>query len=199
MEKHSGRPVLYLDFDGPLHHEDVWFKPEHPPFYRNAALGPMFRHVPILEEVLESLPDVRIVLSTSWVRKKGFSYAKRKLSPAVRARVIGATFHTDMLVSDTYYSPYGGNGYGMSANECAFDRLTRYQQIAGDAGRRGATRWIAIDDDIDTWPQYMEEHLVAVDGAMGLGQPGKADELKRRLSHLCDLYLQEQVGVPGNN
>lgn len=196
MKKHDGVPVLYLDFDGPLHHEDVWFKQEQPPFYRNPALGPMFKHVPLLERVLASLPEVRIVLSTSWVRKKGFHYARRRLSAPVRERVIGATFHTEMLVSDSFYSPYGsGGGYGMRGNQCAFDRLTRYQQIAGDVSRRGVEHWLAIDDDVDTWPIFMQEHLVSVDGVMGLAEAGKADELQSRLAQLCDLYRERKFTV----
>ena len=78
----------------------------------------------------------------------------------------------------------------MRGNECAFDRLTRYQQIAGDVTRRGVEHWLAIDDDIDTWPHHMQKHLVPVDGVMGLAEAGKANELHVRLAHLCDLYRE---------
>lgn len=173
-------PVLYLDFDGVLHHEDVYFRPRGGPFYKNPALGPMFAYVDLLSTALASLPEVKIVLSTSWVRYRGFTKAGAKLPDDIRSRIIGATFHTEMLVNDAYYSPYGAAGNRRSI-VCAFDSLSRYQAIVADVARRGVENWIAIDDDIERWAENAYDRIVITQGHLGLSEPGKVDELVTRL------------------
>ena len=185
LKKNSGSPILYLDYDGVLHHEDVYFMPGRGAFYKNALLGPLFAYLPILEGVLADLPDVRIVLSTSWVRYRTFKKARERLSSDLRERVIGATFHSEMIRSDTFYSPYGGNGSRRIS--CSFDYLSRHQAIVSDVSRRGCQHWLAIDDDIDRWPESQYDRIVITQGHLGLSEAGKADELHRRLKDLCKL------------
>lgn len=57
----------------------------------------MFEHAPLLVALLAPYPDMRIVLSTSWVRVLGsMRKVARRLPPVLRARVVGATVHGDM-------------------------------------------------------------------------------------------------------
>ena len=86
--KGEGAVILYLDFDGVLHHEDVWWHHRRGAFINTPGFE-LFEHMPLLEQALLPFPEVRIVLSTSWVRV-------RRLSPPLRERAIGATFHTGM-------------------------------------------------------------------------------------------------------
>jgi len=56
--------VLHLDFDGVLHHADVWWHPRRGthievPGHRR------FEHIALLEDALTPFPKVAIVLSTS--------------------------------------------------------------------------------------------------------------------------------------
>lgn len=62
--------VLYLDFDGVLHHEDCWWHPRKGPYLHQTGYQ-LFQHVGLLEETLAPYPQVKIVLSTSWVRRVG--------------------------------------------------------------------------------------------------------------------------------
>jgi len=66
--------LLYLDFDGVLHHEDVRWSPARGA-YMNAPGEDLFAYAQLLESQLQQLPDLRIVLSTSWAAHYGFSRA----------------------------------------------------------------------------------------------------------------------------
>ncbi len=64
----AGEPVLYLDFDGVLHHEAVECSPTKGLCFNaeQARLGPvLFQHAPLLVDLLDPHPDIWIVLSTS--------------------------------------------------------------------------------------------------------------------------------------
>ena len=91
-----GAPVLYLDFDGVLHHENVLWHPKKGA-YLNAPPGhQLFQHVDLLAELLRPYPDLRIVLSTAWVIRYGYRRTAKRLPPTLRQRVIGSTFHSTM-------------------------------------------------------------------------------------------------------
>lgn len=141
--------IIYLDFDGVLHHENVvWI---HGKGIQMAEPGhALFEWEPILVELLEPYPAVKIVLSTSWVRVKSFSYASGRLSPALRNRIIGSTFHSRL----------------MDRNE--FSRLARGAQIVADATRRQASEWLALDDDGEDWPTGHQTRLVHTNEALGI-------------------------------
>ncbi len=127
--------VLYLDFDGPLHPEAVFWS-----FKRGAyladALGSeghrLFEHCELLEQLLLPYPHVRIVLSTSWVRQYSFSGAAKRLSAGLRSRCIGATWHSRM-------------------DARAFATRHRGEQVRDDVERRRPARWLALDDVDEGW------------------------------------------------
>jgi hypothetical protein len=134
--------VLYLDYDGVLHHCDVG-RFRTPPTIRVLAEGhQLFEHASILTAALEPFPQVKIVLSTSWVRALGYSVARDSLPEPLRRRVIGATFHT------RYH------------RGTEFEELPRYRQIIQDVARRRPERWLAIDDDADGWPSTAYDNIV---------------------------------------
>lgn len=58
------RAVLYLDYDGVLHHEDVRWRPRVGA-YMNATGFRLFEHANLLDVLLRPFPELRIVLSTS--------------------------------------------------------------------------------------------------------------------------------------
>lgn len=75
----EGGLVLYFDFDGVLHHENVFWRPR-----RGAYAGPpgftLSEHAALLDELLAPIPEVGIVLSTSGGRQYGcYGAAKKKL------------------------------------------------------------------------------------------------------------------------
>lgn len=133
--------ILFLDFDGVLHHENVtlkrcksssvrWLK-DHERRYLTATGHyvkgvNLFEHADRLAAALEPFPDVRIVLSTSWREHFRPGSLLRFLPPALADRVIGQTPHCDK---------YGGVGSRL------FEVLA-YIEGNGLAGEP----WIALDD-----------------------------------------------------
>lgn len=163
-------PILYLDYDGVLHPADVRIarnEPQRPRVYNGGRPTNhlLFEHAPLLERVLEPFPDVRISLSTSWVRMLGYEFAVQQLPLGLRERVVG-TIWTGWLLS---YPP-----------------RTRHDAITTDAEERGAGRWLALDDDIEGWPEQRRHLVVApMNTWLGLAQTGVADELTAALELLC--------------
>jgi hypothetical protein len=106
--KGAGEPILYLDFDGVLHHEAVFFSPSKGLYIKaeQASVGHvLFQHAPLLIEMLDPHPDIKIVLSTSWVRQYGCYRVAKRLPQALRERVIGATFHSRMNLETAVHYP----------------------------------------------------------------------------------------------
>lgn len=172
------QPILYLDFDGCTHSEDVRLVKRRPAIFENNMIStrPLFEHLQLLEQLLAPHPELRIVLSTSWVRHMGYSYSLRQLTPGLQARVIGATWHSHMRHEN-------------AGAEC-FDQLSRFQAICADATRRKNDVWLALDDNLDGWPETWRHKVVApTDPILALGQPGKADELSAALMQLCRARL----------
>lgn len=156
-------PVLYLDFDGVLHPADVRVSPtdRRPQVYVRGQPTdqPLFEHLPLLERLLAPYPQLRIILSTSWVREFGYEFALKQLTPSLLTRVIGATL---------YPAP------------------ARYYCIQIDAEERGLTKWLALDDDLNCWPENEMARVVApTDRLLGLAQPGIAGQLSSALERLC--------------
>lgn len=155
MHSHSFIPagrnqdLMYLDFDGVLHHDSV-FRSRARGIYLDApASFKLFQHLPLLEHALAPYPDVQIVLSTTWVRVLAFSRAVRFLSPDIRSRVIGATFHSNMDVD-------------------SFLKKSRGQQVLDDVLRRQPRTWLAVDNDDVDWPPEFIEQLIRTDDVHGL-------------------------------
>lgn len=145
MQSEISVPVLYVDYDGCLHCDDVYVSPDRGVY---VTRGRLFEHAPALAAVLEGFPAVRLVLSTSWVPQFGFAVAVAQLPSALQARVIGATYGEK-------YTPQ-------------WEVQSRYQQIMADARRRGLKRWIALEDDIAAWPANQRRRLVSPKSAFGL-------------------------------
>ena len=165
-------PVLYLDFDGCLHADDVRLIRGRPAVFVDGKPSnlPLFEYAPLLEQLLQPYPEVCIVLCTSWVKGLTFSRAKRYLPPNLKQRVVGATWHTGMRFQ--------------SIDD--FDVLSRYETIINDAARRRNDRWLALDNDTEGWPLEKRDRVVApTDPVLALAQPGIAEELAAKLALLC--------------
>jgi hypothetical protein len=162
--------VLYLDYDGVLHPADVRVtksEPEQPRVYLGGRPSnhPLFEHVPLLERLLVPFPDLKILLSTSWVRALGYEFAVQQLPLALRELVVGTIWHGALLK----YPP-----------------RTRYDAIQTDATSRGLGQWLALDDDAEGWPEDQRYRLIAPNNSWyGLAQPGVAAELAGALALLC--------------
>ncbi len=160
--------MLYLDFDGVLHPESVYRQPgKGGPYLADAPGHALFEHAEMLEAVLLPYPDVRIVLSTSWVQAYGGSVAKvaRRLTPDLRARVVGATYQN-----------------GMDADE--WRQASRGMQILSDVLHRKPRDWIALDDDYLDWPDHCRDKLVRTHPVLGISTPVVLAELRAKLARM---------------
>jgi hypothetical protein len=154
--------VLYLDFDGVVHGGEARISID------GAVSLPMadqrlFEHAPLLEGLLQPYPDVRIILSTDWVRHLGFDRACGRLPLGLQMRVVGAI-----------YDPKHPDAW-------RFDRLSRSDAIMLDVVKRKPARWLAVDDEWIGWPTAERENLVITPTDLGLGSVAAANELTRRL------------------
>lgn len=154
--------ICYCDFDGCLHDDAVFWHPKRG-IYMGTSGRVLFEWMPILESLLTPYPDVKIVLSTSWVRMRDFRFAKSQLSPSLQARVIGATFHNRAMRKDE------------------FDQMSRGAQILADVERRHPQRWFAIDNDGVGWPEHLREHLVLTQDQLGLSEQGVQEQIQKIL------------------
>lgn len=155
--------ILYLDFDGVLHDDAVYYHPKRG-IYLNTPNRELFEWAPILESLLEPFPDWSIVLSTSWVRVRSFEFAKNKLSKGLRSRVIGATFHHREM------------------QKLDFDMLSRGYQICADVNRRKPDSWFAIDNDAEGWPSQCRDRLVLTKDRFGISEQSVQEAILEMLS-----------------
>lgn len=163
--------IIYLDFDGVLHHYDVYLDQRNRAVLR--GMGALFEYASRLESILAPYPNFKIVLSTSWVRVKGFQYAADRLPEGLRSRVIGATWHSKMTEDDELLFWW-------------LNHSTRYQQIIRDVRHRMPEDWLAIDDDAEGWPTEAKRHLITCNPILGLSEPDVRMTLEQRLASITN-------------
>lgn len=158
--------VLYLDFDGVLH-PDAVYQSKQGLVLR--APGELFMHADILIEAIKVNPDIKIVLSTSWVNALGYQTTLNHMPKLLRDRVIGATYRKK---SRDYYTSH------------SFDHMTRFQQIHAHVKANAISSWVAIDDlhsNTQDWPLEYWPHLVICDASKGLGDEETQADLNTKL------------------
>ncbi|MEX3949822.1 HAD domain-containing protein [Paraburkholderia sp. EG287B] len=170
-----GGRILYLDFDGVLHPEDVWRRPGTGPYVATPPGHVVLEHARLLADLLAPYPDVRIVLSTSWVIVYGsVRKVAHRLPDGLRARVIGATFHRDMDAS-------------------LFRAMPRGLQVCADVIRRRPEAWLSLDDDGHGWPDWAKGHLVLTDPVLGIAVPAAIAGLKAGLAGMATEDARHRV------
>lgn len=152
--------VLFLDFDGVLHPAAVFQSRDELYLARNDIA--LFAWAPLLVRALTPYPDVRLVLSTSWVYALGFAEAKSWLPEELQRRTVGSTLD--------------------ARNGRNWNLLSRYAQIQRYVQRNDCRYWVAVDDDVWDWSEAHRDNLVATSGERGLAEEGKLDELIRKLA-----------------
>jgi hypothetical protein len=161
----QGGNIVYIDFDGVLHDDDVVWSRKRGIHMRTPGRI-LFEWMPLLEELLAPHPEVKIVLSTSWVRVKSFDFAKKQLSSLLQSRVVGATFHHREM------------------RKFEFDNLARGAQILSDVWRRRPAGWFAVDNDDEAWPAQCRDHLIKTGDRLGISDPEVQAAIRARLVEL---------------
>lgn len=141
--------VCYLDYDGVMHVDSVFYSPERG-IHITTPGHTLFEWAHILEDLLHPYRDVKIVLSTSWVRARSLYFAKNQLPKSLQARVIGATFDIRLM------------------QKLEYDFMSRGQQVYADVERRKPATWFALDNDDRGWPTEHRSRLVKTDDNTGV-------------------------------
>ena len=134
-------PVLFLDFDGVCHALDTAALDEDFKVISNPKL---FEWLPILTDILEPFPNVKIIISSDWRR----------------------LFDDDSLIQ--ILGPLGERFMGVVESRGS----NRADEIRLEVTRRKLTRWVAIDDHASvvetskTGPQF-----IACQPNIGLSSP----------------------------
>lgn len=158
--------ILFLDYDGVLHPNEVYLYPDRGIVLEAGAEHRLFEHADLLASLLEPFPEVDIVLSTSWCSTlRKFDAVKAYLPQALQRRVIGATWHS-------------------AKEHYRWHSLTRFEQIYEYVSRHHVDKWLAIDDDGDTWLDSYRETLVHTDAWLGLGKTDTQQELQEKILKL---------------
>lgn len=160
--------LLYLDFDGVLHHSHNTGVPGSDPVLAAPFRYKLFQHTPLLEQLFEPWPHIKIVLSTRWAHVYSPELAAARLPPRLRARVVGSTFSPTLKYPDD------------------FAMMPRGMQIAGDAATGRPGDWIALDDDDEGWPREHRHRLVKTHQYEGINKPGIIEKLNAKLAEMRD-------------
>ncbi|WP_426399474.1 HAD domain-containing protein [Ralstonia sp. R-29] len=164
--------VLFLDFDGCLHPDNVRRIDGAPVLLTEGS--ELFEHAGLLVDLLAPYPDLQLVLSTSWVKVFGQDEALRRLPPELQRRVVGTTYE---YCTDVY----------------EWCELSRFDQVMRYFAGKHVESWLALDDDNDRWPEFFEKNLVCPNPRLGLGERRAQEELAdklARLHHECQRHRQ---------
>lgn len=154
--------MLYLDFDGVLHPEDVRVSRRSGPYVHSPSGRELFEHADLLVAMLEPYPRLKVVLSTSWAQHYGVRRAAARLPEALRERCIGGTVHS-------------------SVRRGRYAEIPRGRQVLNDVARRKPSQWLAIDDTDEGWSPESRANLVLSDPIDGIGHPRVRDDLSCKL------------------
>ena len=162
--------VLYLDFDGVLHPDQVYSSARRGIHLRDAPGHALFENAHLLVDEIRPYVGLKIVLSTSWVRVLGYDGARGRLPRELRDRCIGATYHS------RHHRP--GREDGARA---LMPVPLRGDEVLADVRRRRPTRWLAVDDADEGWPQVERSNVVISHAFEGIGSRGVLETLRAAL------------------
>jgi hypothetical protein len=137
------KKILFLDFDGVLHGD--------------SDAGRLFCRLPYLAEYLARMPDVEIVVSSTWREAYSLASLKKHFPLYLHERIIGVTPVLD-----------SGVDLGGRQNE-----IEAWLKNAGLSSQNAA--WIALDDMASFFRKNCT-YLILVDSSRGFG-----DEEGRKL------------------
>jgi hypothetical protein len=169
----SAEVVLYLDLDGVVHHEAVYWHPRRGIYiHEHVRDRTLFEWIPQLQAALLPYPQVALVLSSSWCVRPGYAKTLKRFPDDLRRRFIGGTYHKRHHGVDPWMLQ-------------SFRETPRGEQILQDVRRRRPHQWLALDDDDYKWPPQIRDHLIHCDGERGLSDLAVLGKLDAALQKCC--------------
>ncbi|MDR6385065.1 HAD domain-containing protein [Paraburkholderia caribensis] len=150
---------IYLNFDGVLHPDQVFYEDGCIP----SLLAPghnAFEYAELLAMTLEGYEDVVIILNTWWTFYLGLDACKDLLPTALAARIGGSTIQ--------YLEAYDSMPARLKEAEC---------HIA----RRRSRPWVILDHTNARYRRDFLPHLLLFDPSQGLGNRSAQRSIERRL------------------
>jgi hypothetical protein len=142
----------------------------------------LFEWIHYLELALAPYPAIALVLSSTWCIRPGYAKTLKRLPESLRSRFIGGTFHRRVHGRDPWV-------------RAVYQQAPRGMQIWEDVVRRKPRTWLALDDDLDGWPEWARDNLVACAGSTGLSdarvRTALSEKLQQCMSLLPDSRLQK--------
>ncbi|MGF6243500.1 hypothetical protein P3T42_005264 [Paraburkholderia sp. GAS38] len=154
--------ILYLNFDGVLHPDQVFYEKGYMP----SLLTPghhALEHAGLLAGALEDFDEVAIVLNTWWTFYLGLDVCKDLLPATLAARV-----------SDSTVQHIG-----------TYETMpSRREEAEQHIARQRSRSWIILDHNHARYRRDLEPNLLLLDPSEGLGSQAAQRSVKRRLSFL---------------
>jgi hypothetical protein len=148
-------PTLFVDYDGALHRGRALLD-EGGKISLDTG-NPLFEFAPLLINLLEPWPEVKIVLTTSWLNKLSVEQVVSYLPLPLAKRVVGTT--------QGYKARFGDWKLGIARTYIIRDYVFGHR----------LKNWLAIDDsaygahDLSTDFLPLESHLALLDSQRGIG------------------------------
>lgn len=164
----KANPVLFLDFDGVLHHAAEATIDGKGEFIPNERLFCWRTH---LETLLEEHPAVRILISSDWRKYHAEDDLAGFLGEKLAQRMLGVM-------------PY-------------FERGSRAEAIQAEAARMGLHHWLALDDhaSVHAARENGDDRFLACDSESGLDCEMVRAETASKLRWLSWLAAHSRVAV----
>ncbi|MEX3982148.1 HAD domain-containing protein [Paraburkholderia sp. EG287A] len=165
-------PTLFVDYDGALHRG-------HALLDENGGISldtgnPLFEFAPLLVSLLEPRPEVKIVLTTSWLSKLSVEQVISYLPAQLAKRVVGTT--------QGYRARFGDWKIGIARTYIIRTYVLKHR----------LKNWLAIDDsvygarDLRTDLLDLESHLVLLDSRRGIGDAQAQQRIRDWLARVHD-------------
>jgi hypothetical protein len=154
--------ILYLNFDGVLHPDQVFYEKGYMPSLltpRHYAL----EHAELLASALEGFGEVAIVLNTWWTFYLGFDACKDLLPATLAARVSDSTMR--------HIGTYG-------------TMPSRREEAELHIARQRFRPWMILDHNHAQYRRDFQPNLLLLDPCEGLGSRAAQRRIERRLSLL---------------
>ena len=133
----------------------------------------------VLVQLLDSWPDVEIILTSTQPWAHGIESVLEHLGPSLAARVVGYTYEDLTTRVKREVTTRSGLIREIGLSDEDYWRLNKSAIVATHVEWRRPVQWIAIDDEDILWPHDVRrDKLVLTDGCAGLRNADTQNKLR---------------------
>ena len=157
--------IVFLDFDGVLNTASYQQQLRERGLSTNDAFGPRFdpNAVSVLGKILESVPEARVVVSSTWKDIHGLSGLRRMWRlrglPGTVDAITPTLFHEDLLLADLDNT----GAFALMEGACKGKEIAAWL-----TENKARSAQYVIIDDADGFPEEQREHHVKTAQDVGL-------------------------------